>query len=50
MRLNAARAAIPFEKPRLTATELSGRNGGPIEIVGKKQRDAAVAAALQADN
>lgn len=31
-------------------TELSGPNGGPIEIVSKEQRDAAVAAALRADS
>jgi hypothetical protein len=31
LRLHAARAAIPFEKPRLAATELSGPKGGPIE-------------------
>jgi hypothetical protein len=31
LRLHAAKAAVPFEKPRLAATELSGPKGGPIE-------------------
>jgi hypothetical protein len=31
------------------AVEMSGPNGGAIEIVGKLQRDAAVKAALRAD-
>lgn len=35
--------------PDLSATQLSGPDGGPIEIVSKEQRAAAVAAALRAD-
>lgn len=31
------------------ATELTGKNGGPVEITSKEQRDAAVAAAMRAD-
>ncbi|MGC1859666.1 MAG: hypothetical protein WA733_00700 [Methylocystis sp.] len=50
LRVTAARAAIPFEKTRLSATELSGRAGGPIEVVSKKQRDASVAAWRLADD
>lgn len=35
--------------PDLQAVQLSGKDGGPIEIVSKQQRDASVAAALRAD-
>lgn len=31
-RLDAAKAAIPYEKPKLAAVELTGANGNPIEI------------------
>jgi hypothetical protein len=36
--------------PDLQGIELSGKDGGPIEIVSKRQRDAAVTAALSADS
>lgn len=29
-RADCARSALPFEKPRLASTELSGKDGGPI--------------------
>ena len=29
-RADCARSALPFEKPRLSSTELSGNDGGPI--------------------
>jgi hypothetical protein len=29
-RADCARAALPFEKPRLQSTELTGKDGGPI--------------------
>jgi hypothetical protein len=48
-RMDAAKAAAPYVHARLAAMELSGKDGRPIEIVGKLQRDAAVKAALRAD-
>ncbi len=48
-RMDAAKSAAPYVHPRLQSTEVSGKGGGPIEIVSKKQRDAAVTAALDAD-
>ncbi len=33
LRVTAAKAALPFEKPRLASTELSGPKGGPIETM-----------------
>jgi hypothetical protein len=30
LRLDAAKAAAPFERPRLSATQLTGKDGGPI--------------------
>ncbi len=44
-----AKDAAPYMHPRLAAIEHTGANGGPIEIVSKRQRDAAVTAALEAD-
>ncbi len=38
-----------FAAPKLGRTEHVGKDGGPIEIVSKEQRDAAVLAALRAD-
>lgn len=38
-----------FGAPKLSRSELSGPDGGPIEITAKEQRDAAVEAALRAD-
>lgn len=35
--------------PDMQSLQHSGADGGPIEIVSKQQRDAAVAAALRAD-
>ncbi len=32
LRVTAARSALPFEKPRLASTELSGKDGGPVEL------------------
>jgi hypothetical protein len=29
-RADCAKAALPFEKPRLSATELTGKGGGPV--------------------
>jgi len=49
VRLDAAKAAAPYMHPRLAAIEHTGADGGPIQIVTKAQRDAAVAAALRAD-
>jgi hypothetical protein len=31
-RIDAAKAALPYETPRLTSMELKGENGGPIVI------------------
>lgn len=45
----AAKDAAPYMHPRLAAIEHTGAKGGPIEFVGKMQRDAAVSAALRAD-
>lgn len=39
-----------FAAPKLGRTELTGKNGGPIEVVSKEQRDAAVLAAQRADS
>jgi len=49
-RLEAAKAAAPYMHPRLAAIEHTGADGGPIQIVTKAQRDAAVAAALRVDS
>jgi hypothetical protein len=38
-----------FGAPKLSRSELSGPDGGPIEVLAKEQRDAAVNAALRAD-
>lgn len=38
-----------FAAPKLGRTELTGKDGGPIEVVSKEQRDAAVSAAQRAD-
>jgi hypothetical protein len=40
-----------FVYPKLGRTEITGADGGPVEVVGmtKEQRDAAVAAAARAD-
>lgn len=46
---DAARDAAPYIHPKLSAIAHSGPNGGPIEIITKEQRDAAVAAATRAD-
>ena len=48
-RVDAAKAAAPYVHAKLQSMEVSGANGGPIEIVSKRQRDAAVTAALRAD-
>lgn len=39
-----------FAAPKLGRTELTGKDGGPIEVVSKEQRDAAVLAAQRADS
>lgn len=44
-----AKAVAPFCHPHLQAVQHTGKDGGPIELVTKGQRDAAVAAALRAD-
>lgn len=41
--------ALEYYIPKLARTEVSGPDGGPIEISSKEQRDASVAAALRAD-
>src|SRR5262245_25124443 len=33
LRLDAAKAAVRFEKPSLAAIEHTGRDGGPIQII-----------------
>lgn len=48
-RLDAAKAAAPYVHAKLNAMTLTGKDGGPVEIVTKAQRDAAVNAALRAD-
>ena len=50
-RLSAAVAAAPYVHAKLASIELTGKDGGPLEVVGmtKEQRDAAVAAASRAD-
>lgn len=50
-RLSAAVAAAPYVHAKLASIELTGKDGGPMELVGmtKEQRDAAVAAASRAD-
>lgn len=48
-RLDAAKAAAPYVHARLNAMTVTGKDGGPVEIVTKAQRDAAVNAALRAD-
>jgi hypothetical protein len=50
MAQECARDAAPYIHPKLSAVAHSGPNGGPIEFVGKLQRDAAVSAALRADS
>jgi hypothetical protein len=47
--LDAAKAAAPFCHPRLAAIEHTGRGGASLDVVSKKRRDAAVRAALLAD-
>lgn len=42
--------AMEYHIPKLARTEVSGPNGGPIEITSKEQRDAAVQAAQRADH
>lgn len=49
VRIDAAKAVLPYLHPRLAAVEHFGPNEGMVEIVSKQQRDAAVAAALRAD-
>ena len=49
MAQESAKDAAPYMHPRLAAVEHTGAQGGPIEFVGKIQRDAAVSAALRAD-
>ena len=49
MAQEAAKDAAPYMHPRLAAIEHSGPDGGPIQVVSKVQRDAAVSAALRAD-
>lgn len=39
-----------YAAPKLARTELTGKDGGPIETVSKEQRDAAVLAAQRADS
>lgn len=48
--VNAARALLNKVIPDVKSVELSGPDGGPIEIASKEQRDAAVAAATRADS
>lgn len=45
-------ALAEFVHPKLGRTEVTGKGGGPVEVVGmtKEQRDAAVAAAARADS
>jgi len=50
MAQEAAKDAAPYMHPRLAAIEHTGADGGPIQLVTKAQRDAAVAAALRADS
>lgn len=38
-----------YGAPKLSRSELTGKDGGPIELSAKEQRDAAVSAALRAD-
>lgn len=47
-RLDAAKAAAPYFAARLAAIEHSG-DGSTVLLVSKAQRDAAVAAAMRAD-
>ena len=47
--VNAAKILIGKVLPDVKAVELSGPNGGAIEVTSKEQRDAAVNAAIQAD-
>jgi hypothetical protein len=48
--VNAAKILIGKVLPDVKAVELSGPNGGAIEVVTKEQRDAAVSAAIRADS
>jgi hypothetical protein len=50
IRIDAAKAAAPYVHAKLQAIQHTGADGGPIEIVSKRQRDAAVTAALSADS
>lgn len=50
MSQECAKDAAPYMHPRLAAIEHTGASGGPIEIVSKRQRDAAVLAASRADS
>lgn len=42
---------LEYHVPKLARNELTGKDGGPMEVVGmtKEQRDAAVAAAARAN-
>lgn len=41
---------MEYHVPKLARTEHVGKDGGPIEVVSKEQKDAAVNAALRADD
>lgn len=47
---SVAKDAAPYVHPKLAAIEHTGAEGGPIEMVSKVQRDAAVQAALRANS
>ena len=47
--VNAIKILLGKVLPDVKAVELSGPNGGAIEVTTKEQRDAAVNAALQAN-
>ena len=47
--VNAVKILLNKVLPDVKAVELSGPNGGAIEVTTKEQRDAAINAALQAD-
>ena len=42
-------ARFPHDWREVKGSEITGKNGGPIEVSTKEQRDAAVAAAMRAD-
>ena len=48
--VNAVKILLGKVIPDVKSVELSGPNGGAIEISSKEQRDAAVAAAVRADS